>query len=235
MTTSDATVPQAVIFDFSGTLFRLDEDDSWFDDVTRSDGSPIDGAHAAELMRRMTAPVGEVAELDEDIRHAWANRDLDPELHRRAYMHVLRDSGIEDTAQAGAVYGRVIDPSCWTPYPDTARVLDKLSANSIPVAVLSNIAFDIRPAFDDRGLTRFVSEFVLSFELGHIKPSPEIFRHAVEALGVDPAHTLMVGDSEEADGAAREIGCSFALVDPLPTFERPTALIDALTTHGLRV
>ena len=27
----------------------------------------------------------------------------------------------------------------------------------------------------------------------------------------------MVGDSEEADGGARALGCGFALVDPLPT------------------
>jgi FMN phosphatase YigB (HAD superfamily) len=43
----------------------------------------------------------------------------------------------------------------------------------------------------------------------------------------------MVGDSEENDGAAAELGCSFALVDPLPTDERPTGLLDALREHGL--
>lgn len=224
----------AVIFDFSGTLFRLDEDDSWFDGVTRSDGTPVDGHHAAELMRRMTAPVGEVVEFDDVTRHAWRNRDLDPALHRQAYLHVLRESGVDNPDHAESVYGRVIDPTSWTPYPDTAEVLKLLASKSIPVAVLSNIPFDIRPAFAGLGLAEYIAEFVLSFEAGAVKPQPEIFRHAVAALGVDPARTLMVGDSEEADGAARAIGCSFALVDPVPTPQRPTALLDALESNGIR-
>lgn len=225
---------EAVVFDFSGTLFRLEEDESWFETVTHSDGTPVDGHRAAELMRRMTAPVGEVVEFDEVSRHAWRNRDLDPALHRQAYLHVLRESGVSDRAQAESVYGRVIDPSCWTPYPDTAHVLAMLAGRAIPVAVLSNIAFDIRPAFDMLGVSDYVSEFVLSYEVGYVKPQPEIFLSAVRSLGVDPARTLMVGDSEEADGAARAIGCSFALVDPIATGERPTALLDALASNGIR-
>ncbi|MGB3369988.1 MAG: HAD family hydrolase [Rhodococcus sp. (in: high G+C Gram-positive bacteria)] len=223
----------AVIFDFSGTLFRLDEDDSWFDGITHSDGTAVDGHHAAELMRRMTAPVGEVVEFDDVTRHAWRNRDLDPALHRQAYLHVLRESGLDNEDHAASVYGRVIDPFCWTPYPDAAEVLKVLAAASIPVAVLSNIAFDIRPAFERLGVTDLVSEFVLSYEVGFVKPQPEIFRYAVDKLGVDARRTLMVGDSDEADGAARTIGCSFALVDPIPTPQRPTALLEAVELSGI--
>ncbi len=43
----------------------------------------------------------------------------------------------------------------------------------------------------------------------------------------------MVGDSEEADGGARALGCGFALVDPLPTSQRPDGLRSALTDHGV--
>ncbi|MEW1930965.1 HAD family hydrolase [Rhodococcus sp. NPDC079359] len=234
MTTTGAPAIEAVLFDFSGTLFRLEEHPSWFDGIHDADGTPVDGAGAAELMRRMTAPVGETVEFDDATRHAWRNRDLDPALHRQAYLHVLAQSGVTDPTHAESVYGRVIDADSWTPYPDTEGVLKKLAAESIRIGVLSNIAFDIRPAFIDRGLDRFVDEFVLSFEVGHVKPQPEIFRHAVTALGVDPAVTLMVGDSDEADGAAREIGCHFALVDPAPTSQRPDALLKALREFGIR-
>nr|WP_296777810.1 HAD family hydrolase [Rhodococcus sp. (in: high G+C Gram-positive bacteria)] len=232
MTVNPTTI-DAVIFDFSGTLFRLDEDGSWFEGITHSDGTAVDGHHAAELMRRLTAPVGEVVEFDDVSRHAWRNRDLDPALHRQAYLHVLRESGIDDPAQAESVYGRILDPYCWTPYPDTAEVLKSLAAKSIPVAVLSNIAFDIRPAFDALGVRECISEFVLSYEVGFVKPQPEIFRRATGKLGVDPSRTLMVGDSEEADGAARAIGCSFALVDPIQTSLRPNALRKALESNGI--
>ncbi|MFI8569383.1 HAD family hydrolase [Rhodococcus sp. NPDC078407] len=224
----------AVLFDFSGTLFRLEEDASWFDGVHDSNGVAVDGAGAAELMRRMTAPVGETVEFDDVTRHAWRNRDLDPALHRQAYLHVLAESGITAQTHAESIYGRVIDADSWTPYPDTEAVLEMLARDSVRVGVLSNIAFDIRPAFQARGLDRYVDEFVLSFEVGHVKPQPDIFRHAVAALGVDASRTLMVGDSVEADGAAQEIGCLFALVDPVPTAERPDALLAALSQYGIR-
>jgi hypothetical protein len=45
----------------------------------------------------------------------------------------------------------------------------------------------------------------------------------------------MVGDSDEADGGARAIGCGFILVDPLPTAQRTDGLRSALTEYGLGV
>ncbi|MEV0103817.1 HAD family hydrolase, partial [Nocardia sp. NPDC050789] len=42
-----------------------------------------------------------------------------------------------------------------------------------------------------------------------------------------------VGDSLEADGGAKALGCAFALVDPLPTDERATGLWDAVRAHDL--
>ena len=50
----------------------------------------------------------------------------------------------------------------------------------------------------------------------------------IERAGGVPARAVMVGDSEENDGGARDIGCRFVLVDPLPVEERPTGLLDAV-------
>ncbi|MEN0140303.1 MAG: HAD family hydrolase, partial [Rhodococcus sp. (in: high G+C Gram-positive bacteria)] len=49
----------------------------------------------------------------------------------------------------------------------------------------------------------------------------------------EPGRTLMIGDSEEADGAARNVGCAFALVEPVPLAERPDGLRNALSAFGL--
>lgn len=216
---------RAVLFDFSGTLFRLDEDDSWFAGM---DG--VDEAVQAELMDRLTHPTGPGVQMTGQAYQAWLNRDLKPHLHREAYLHVLTVSGLADR-HAEALYERVIDPASWTPYPDTVQVLDGLRADGIPTAVVSNIAWDIRDAFDAAGTG--ADDYVLSFEAGVMKPDPRIFQIALDRLGVNAAETLMVGDSDENDGAAAELGCSFALVDPLPTSERPTGLVDALREWGL--
>ena len=222
---------RAVLFDYSGTLFRLEEDESWFEGIT-VDEREVDGHVQAELMRRLTAPVGQHVEMTPEAYHAWVNRDLEPHLHREAYPHVLRESGLADH-HAEALYGKAIDPSSWTPYPDTADVLEGLHRQGIKTAVVSNIAFDIRPAFD--AIADYVDEFVLSFEVGAVKPDAAIFETALSRLGVDAVDAVMVGDSDEADGGARLIGCGFSLVDPLPTVERPEGLRTALADHGLSI
>ena len=227
------TTVRAVLFDYSGTLFRLEEDDSWFAGM-RVDEQAVDGHVQAELMRRLTAPTGRSVEMDSQTHQAWLNRDLAPHLHREAYLHVLRESGLADD-HAESLYDRVIDPSSWTPYPDTATVLAGLHRRGIKTAVVSNIAFDVRDAFRAIGVADDVDEFVLSFEVGAVKPQPEIFHTALSRLGVDASEALMVGDSEEADGGARAVGCAFALVDPLPTHQRPDGLVEALREHGVAV
>src|SRR4051794_29081134 len=209
------------MFDFSGTLFRLEQDETWLSELTDANGDPLDLEAQTEIMRRMTAPTGQVVRLTEEYQYAWDNRDLDPALHRKIYLEVLRKSGLPDAAQAKALYRRLIDPHEWTPYPDTEAALKGVAGKGFKVGVLSNIAFDIRPAFSVHGLDEYVDEFALSFEEGAIKPDPVIFRILLDRLGVPPEQALMVGDSAEADGGSGALGCAFALVDPAPTSERP--------------
>lgn len=223
---------QAVLFDFSGTLFRLEEDDSWFAGMA-VDEREVDGHVQAELMRRLTAPTGRSVAMTDAQHRAWINRDLAPHLHREAYLHVLRESGLPDH-HAESLYDRLIDPASWTAYPDTALVLERLKAQGIQTAVVSNIAFDVRAAFVAIGAAEHVDEFVLSFEVGVVKPDPAMFTTALDRLGVRARDALMVGDSDEADGGARAVGCRFALVDPLPTAERTDGLIRALQGVGIR-
>ncbi|KGI66767.1 HAD-IA family hydrolase [Mycobacterium rufum] len=226
----------AVLFDFSGTLFRLEEDESWFEgmQLDTPDNREVDEHVRAELVHRLTAPTGRTVSMTPEALEAWVNRDLAPHLHREAYLHVLRESGLA-RHHAESLYAKVIDPASWTAYPDTATVLAGLKARGIKTAVVSNIAFDIRPAFERIGAAGDVDAFVLSFELGAVKPDPAIFTAALDRLGVAADRALMVGDSDEADGGARALGCAFALVDPLPTRERRDGLVAALWPHGIQI
>ena len=207
---------RAVLFDFSGTLASCEPRDVWFA------GTGLDVAQQAEVMDRLTHPTASVT------HHAWEHRDLDPALHREAYLHVLQSSGLGDQ-HAEQLYSRVIDPAEWAVYPDTVHVLKSLRQKGIRTAVVSNIAWDIRAVL----AAAEVDEYVLSFEVGAAKPDPRIFTSALARLGVRADEALMIGDSEENDGAARGLGCAFALVDPLPIGDRPTGLIDALRERGV--
>lgn len=225
---SAAAVHSAVLFDFSGTLFRFTERAEWFTHLRDESGDPLEGRAQAELIRRMTAPVGMPVDLDDGDRYAWERRDLDPALHRRAYLAVLRGSGLTLPGHAESLYERVIDPRSWEPYPDTARCLGMLRSAGIGVGVVSNIAFDLREVFAVHDMGDLVDTFTLSYELGVTKPDPAIFASALQSLGVAGPDALMVGDSEEADGGARSVGCDFTFVPPLPVPERRSALLDAV-------
>lgn len=211
---------KAVLFDFSGTLARLEDDDSWFD------GMGLDAGQRAAVMDRMTHPTASAS------HHAWAHRDLDAGMHRAAYLHVLQDCGLPQQ-HAESLYARCIDPHQWTLYPDTVTVLNTLRANGIRTAVVSNIAWDIRSVIRTAGAD--ADEFVLSFEVGAAKPKLRIFEVTLSRLGVDATEAIMVGDSVENDGAAGALGCEFILVDPLPVAQRPTGLLDALRARGVSV
>ncbi|MFD5828837.1 HAD family hydrolase [Lentzea sp. NPDC060358] len=201
---------RAALFDFSGTLFRLEH--------------PGLGANG-DLMRAMTAPVGLADGMDPELADGWLRRDLDADVHRWVHVKLLEDALVPN---AEAFYDQLVHPDSWFPYPDTRAALEHL--RDVPVAVVSNIAWDIRAVFEKYDLTHLVDEFVLSFEEGVVKPDPKIFTTACERLGVDPRDAVMVGDSEEADGGAVAIGCSFRLVDPVPTSDRPDALLAVART-----
>lgn len=225
---------RGVLFDFSGTLFRLNFHlgESWRQRLEAA-GVPIPNLETqAELMRVLTSPVKPLEDLPADLLDAWYRRDLDPDLHRGVYLGMLTLSGITDEL-AEACYAQVLDTDCWEPYPDTRAALELLRAKGIPVAVVSNIAFDIRPAFERIGVAELVDEFVLSYVEGSMKPDAKIFRIACDRLGLDPADTLMIGDSEEADGGAAALGAQVRIIPPLPPADRPGSLLGALTSAGL--
>ena len=209
---------RGVLFDFSGTLFRLQPDPGWSDELTRV----------------LTASTLSADHLPPELADDWARRDLDPDLHRSVYLASLAASGLGLTpAAAEAIYDRMLDPAAWRPYPDTLAALTRLRDARIPVAVVSNIPWDIRRVFRAHGAEDLVAEFVLSYVEGVMKPEPKIFLAACQRIGVAPADALMIGDSVEADGGAETAGIRTAFVDHLPSDQRPDALLSILDANGI--
>lgn len=207
-----------ILFDYSGTLFRFEPSPGWpsvaADEVARE-----------RLTTVLTAPTMSTEHLPPDLVDAWERRDLEPDLHRTVYLAMIASSGVELTPdETELVYTSLTDPEAWRPYPDTVSVLRGLRAAGVPVAVVSNIAWDIRPVFRHYGVEDLVDEFVLSYLEGVVKPDPKIFTLACQRIGVAPEQALMVGDSPENDGGADAIGCTTAIVEPVRTGQRPSAL-----------
>jgi HAD superfamily hydrolase (TIGR01549 family) len=198
--TSDPAV-DAVLFDFSHTLFRPERGTDWVRRAAVMAGAELGddetGRIAADIERLLSAP---------EIAESQVGRDLSAEAHRAAIGVVLQ--AVETTADGlrEALYERLIAPDAWQPYADAEPVLRDLKASGLKVGVVSNIGWDIRGSFREHRLDGYVDSYTLSFEHGREKPDPLLFHTACESLGVEPAVTVMVGDNPLADGGAVRAG-----------------------------
>ncbi|WP_413806743.1 HAD family hydrolase [Streptomyces sp. OE57] len=200
-----APVPpvQAVLFDFSNTLFQMIDLETWL----RRVGS-ASGRHAV-----LDEP-GAVAGISGQLRTAFRlpsvvalqeGRDLSPERHRRAMwgwweqVDFLR--GAEELA-----YRELTAPDAWVPYPDSEPVLRALRERGLRIAIVSDFAWDLRTHLAQHGLDALIDTCVISYEQNREKPDPQLFLKACADLGADPRATLMVGDNPVRDGGAAACG-----------------------------
>ncbi|MER5470934.1 HAD-IA family hydrolase [Streptomyces sp. NPDC002685] len=221
---------KGVLFDFSGTLFRIESAESWLRAVLAETGHELPEAELARKARELESAGalagGAPPALPVPARLAalWEVRDRSAEQHRAAYTGLSRTVSLPDPGLHDALYDRHMTPAAWRPYPDAAEVLGALRGRGLAVGVVSNIGWDLRPAFREHGLDPYVGTYALSYEHGIQKPDPRLFAIACAALGIAPEDTLMVGDDRRADGGAAALGCAVHFVDHLPAADRPDGL-----------
>jgi putative hydrolase of the HAD superfamily len=220
---------KGALFDFSGTLFRIESTAAWLRAVLDEAQLPLPEAEygrlAADLERAGALPGGaSPAALPGHLTELWSLRDRSAEQHRAAYTGLAREVPLPDPLLYDALYDRHMRPEAWRPYADAAEVLSGLRDRGVRTAVVSNIGWDLRPVFRTHGLDQYVDAYALSYEHEIQKPDPRLFAAACEALGVDPADSLMVGDDRHADAGAATLGCAVHFVDHLPADLRPDQL-----------
>ncbi|MFF1547454.1 HAD family hydrolase [Streptomyces sp. NPDC058291] len=228
---------KSVLFDFSGTLFRIESTESWLRSVLRTAGVAMPGPELAEKARALETagalPGGHPpARVPDELAELWRVRDVSAESHRAAFTGLCRQVPLPDPALYDALYDRHSEPAAWSPYPDARAVLSGLRERGLRVGVVSNIGWDLRPVFREHGLDAYVDAYTLSYEHGVQKPDARLFTIACEALGADPRETLMVGDDRQADGGAAALGCAVHFVDHLPAAQRPDGLRPVLGLVG---
>jgi HAD superfamily hydrolase (TIGR01509 family) len=232
-------VINAVLFDFSQTLFRAESTGEWLEAGLRRSGLVLGGRARAALEERLVEtgamPGGpEPRRMPPELRGLWGRRDLTAADHRAAYEGLASAAGLPDPGLARVLYERHMEPEAWRAFPDTVSTLRELRRRAVPVAVVSNIGWDPRPVFARFGVEELVDVFVLSYEHDVQKPDPALFQVALDALGVAGEQAVMVGDNPHADGGATRLGCRFHHVAPVPVpvQERAGALAAVLDLLG---
>ena len=97
------------------------------------------------------------------------------------------------------LYERFAEPGAWHLFEDVAPALNDLASREIKLAVISNWDERLRGLLHALKLDRYFEAFAISCEVGFPKPSPVIFEHAAEKLGLPAASILHIGDSVEMD------------------------------------
>jgi len=224
-----ATKLCGVIFDWRGTLVVTPPEVEWCREALSRLGRRSDHDSAAELLSRIErAPgIGRLSASGVDASSAG---------HRHAYFSVFRDTGLDEDL-AASLYA-VESDFRFNPFAaDAAQTLVEINEMGLRIAILSDIHFDIRPAFAEAGLIDLVDSFVLSFEVGLMKPDLAFFDACLRDIGLAAVETLMVGDRAAYDGAAVAVGCPVLLLPPLSRVEdRRLSLVTGIVrgSNGLR-
>lgn len=190
----------AVLFDFDHTLFKFDDSIEWLRVALDRLDRTMEPAEVRALYERI-----EATRAHPDVLAEQRGCQRSPATHQRALASWFSRAGV-DGAIADALYHRLVDPAGWTPYSDVLHTVTALHASGVPMAVVSNVGWDIRPTFEHHGLGQMITTFALSCEHGSEKPETTLFLAACAELGVDPNDALMVGDDPVNDGAAVTVG-----------------------------
>ena len=93
-------------------------------------------------------------------------------------------------------------------FDDVIPFLGKLRARGIKIAVVSNCAENTRPMLVSLGVDALADALVLSCEVGAAKPEAEIFRCALDRLGVPAESAVFVDDQARYCAGSVAVGIS---------------------------
>lgn len=198
---------RAVLFDWGDTLFESPHAPTVIRDAARDAGVTITDAEARALWDALWES-GKTAE-----EHA-KGRDLSRDAHRRVWTELFSRANTRIPGVDRVLYDRVMDPAGWIPYPDTEPTLRALRERGVPVGIVSNHAYDLRPFFAAKGLERYIDAYAISYEVGTPKPDRRIFDAACAMLASRPEETLMVGDDPLSDAGAAAAGLRVYILPP---------------------
>ncbi|RTD90950.1 phosphoglycolate phosphatase [Variovorax atrisoli] len=203
------------------------------------DGTMVDtlGDFAASLNRMLDdLSLGHVAPAAIETMVGKGSEHL---IHS-ALVHVLSPalSKAEADAKARALFDRAweryqhhylaINGRHSAVYPGVIEGLQALRAQGLRLACLTNKPTSFaKPLLADKGLDGFFELVFGGDAFERKKPDPLPLLKTCEAMGTEPARTLMIGDSSNDARAARAAGCPVILVTYGYNHGEPVRGVDA--------
>lgn len=201
--------PAAVFLDLGDTLARAHP--SWaavYETVLREYGLPVPTEDAFRAAWREAFVEESEGPFEASAEASYRRlKEVDGRIFARLGLPELPDEFFRAIERAFSAR------SAWFVFDDVVPALDALAATGTRLALISNWSWAAPELLHDLELARHFEAMVISARVGYQKPSPEIFRHALELLGVTSERAIHVGDSLHADVlGARGVGLAAVLI-----------------------
>jgi HAD superfamily hydrolase (TIGR01549 family) len=168
-----------------------------------------------ELILEVLSPLGLQAEFE-------TGRLTEEEFHQRIERHFNREIPFESLRRAGS--------DIFWPNTDIVPLVARLKQDGYRLVVLSNTCVShinfVRDRFE---VLDHIDDFVLSHEVGAVKPNPAIFAAALQAAGCQPHECFFTDDLEPNVEAGSQFGFVSHVYTDVPT------LVQTLKRHGVEV
>jgi beta-phosphoglucomutase len=187
----------AVVFDFNGTL---SDDEPVLDELFRGIGYDLGLELTSEDYYLSLAGLSDPAIIARLVE--WSGSDIDPGRLLEAKI---------------AKYKEIVTAKP-TITPETVAFVEAVAAR-VPIAIASGaLREEVEHGLDLAGIRERFRAVICADDVEHGKPHPEGYLKAAEALGVEPAFTLVFEDADAGVQAARAAGmrCA-ALTNPAYT------------------
>jgi len=238
--------PRAVLFDIGGTLWSSPPEDPGalaycYGRAREALQQGVADPPGVDAL--MAAVEGYFGEWEDTWKQAAAHLTQRPTTAFVA--EALARLGVEAPEQALAAFtDELLETSVFTakalaPEPGMPAALAQLKSLGLRLGCVSNAfmsAATLMRIMDERGLGLHLELTISSCELGYRKPHAQMYRAALEAMGVEAEATIFVGDRVDADveGPAR-LGMRTVLThqyrqeSPLNGATRPDHVINHLS------
>ena len=149
---------------------------------------------------------------DDALPSRFPLRDLSLERTLELQVRCVLESLAPDRKNAGQIIvGRFLSDSRGH-FRRNKPVLERLQ-KKYRLGIVSNFYGNLESVLASEGLRGFFDTVADSGVVGVLKPSPDIFRHALRALGSSPEESVMVGDSIPRDmRGAESLGMKHAWI-----------------------
>lgn len=183
---------RAVIFDMFETLVSIFSGDTYFSEHIAADlNIPVELFRPAWRTTEKARSSGQMT-IEETVRTCLEMLGIDSEDSVKLIVGNRRKN-------LEGVFSRTPD--------ETVELLKELKARGIRIGLISNCYSDEAEAIRNSVLFPYFDCAMLSYEQGITKPDPEIFKRAMDNLGVSADECLYVGDGGSKElFAARDVG-----------------------------